>query len=96
MEKFGTIFGHFEYITAIWYSLYTFGIFCGNLVFLGQFGTFSHFGKLCQEESGNPDHKGQERRNVLKQSMNWQFCRRGIGTAQEILPSALPKVTNNG
>jgi hypothetical protein len=32
MEKFGTFFGHFEYITAIWYNLWPFGTIYGHLV----------------------------------------------------------------
>jgi hypothetical protein len=32
MEWFGTFFGHFEYITAIWYNLWPFGTIYGHLV----------------------------------------------------------------
>jgi hypothetical protein len=48
MKDVGKFYGHFVYFTAIWYSLWPFGIFCGHL------GIFSHFGMLYQEKSGNP------------------------------------------
>jgi hypothetical protein len=49
MEKFGTFFGHFEYITAIWYILWAFGNFVAICYISPLFGT------LCREKSGNPD-----------------------------------------
>jgi hypothetical protein len=40
-----------KYFTAIWYILLLFGIFCGRSV------SFSRFGMLEQEKSGNPGLK---------------------------------------
>jgi hypothetical protein len=48
MEDVGILFGHAVYFTAIRHVLWSIGIFCGNLV------SFSRFGKVCQEKSGNP------------------------------------------
>jgi hypothetical protein len=36
--------------TAIWYTLWPFGIFIGDLIY------FSRFGMLYQEKSGNPGY----------------------------------------
>jgi hypothetical protein len=33
VEDVGIFYGHLVYFTAIWYTLWIFGIFCGNLVF---------------------------------------------------------------
>jgi hypothetical protein len=33
MEDVGTLYGHLVYFTAIWYSLWPFGIFCGYFVY---------------------------------------------------------------
>jgi hypothetical protein len=33
----GIIFGHLEYLTAIWYALWPFGIFSGHLVNFSQY-----------------------------------------------------------
>jgi hypothetical protein len=52
----------------VWYILWSFGIFCGHLVYFSPFGMFSGplvylvaiwyifcpFGMLCHEKSGNP------------------------------------------
>jgi hypothetical protein len=46
MENVGIFYAHLEYITAIWYILWSFGNF---VVILYVFGI------LCQEKSGNPD-----------------------------------------
>jgi hypothetical protein len=40
MENVGIFYGHLEYFTAIWYNLWPFGIFCGNLVYFLRFGMF--------------------------------------------------------
>jgi uncharacterized membrane protein YuzA (DUF378 family) len=51
MEKMvGVFFGHFEYITAIWYILWPFG----DLVAIWYI--FPSFGILRREKSGNPGH----------------------------------------
>jgi hypothetical protein len=47
-EDAGIFYAHLVYFTAILYTLWTFGIFCGNLVH------FTRFRKLNQEKSGNP------------------------------------------
>jgi hypothetical protein len=39
---------------AKWYILWTFGIFCGHLLF------FPRFGKMYREKSGNPDLAAEE------------------------------------
>jgi hypothetical protein len=44
----GKFWAHLEYITAIWYILLSFGNF------MVIWYTFSRFGILCQEKSGNP------------------------------------------
>jgi hypothetical protein len=56
------ICGHFVYFIVIWYTLWSFGIYCyGHLVYFVAiwniswlFGIFSCFGMLHQEKSGNP------------------------------------------
>jgi hypothetical protein len=48
MEDVGIFYAPLVYFTAIWSSLWPFGIFDGYLVYI------SRFGKLCQEKSGNP------------------------------------------
>jgi hypothetical protein len=53
MENVGIFYVHVVYFTAIWYTLWTFGIFCGNLVYFVVY--FSRFGMLYKEKSGNPD-----------------------------------------
>jgi hypothetical protein len=51
------IYGHLEYIAAIWYILWPFGIHIlwpfGNSVVIRY--TFPRFGILCHEKSGNPE-----------------------------------------
>jgi hypothetical protein len=42
------------YFIAIWSIVRPFGIFCGHLVFLWLFGTFSRWDILNQEKFGNP------------------------------------------
>jgi hypothetical protein len=39
------------YFVAIWYFVWSFGMFCGHLE------CFTHFGKLHEEKSGNPEQK---------------------------------------
>jgi hypothetical protein len=48
MENAGTVYGHLEYFTVIWYILWPFGNFVVILYI------FPRFGILCQEKSGNP------------------------------------------
>jgi hypothetical protein len=48
MVKVGIVYGHLEYITAIWHMLWSFG----NLVAIWYI--FHRFGLLWQEKSGNP------------------------------------------
>jgi hypothetical protein len=48
MENVGIFYGHLEYITALRNILWLFG----NLVAIWYI--FPRFGKLCQEQSGNP------------------------------------------
>jgi hypothetical protein len=48
MEKFGTFFGHFEYITAIWYILWTFGNFVAICYISPLFGTYIVSKKIWQ------------------------------------------------
>jgi hypothetical protein len=48
MEHVHIFYGHLKYLTAIWYILWTFGIFCGYFVFFSRFGMY-------QEKSGNTD-----------------------------------------
>jgi hypothetical protein len=40
MENVGIFYDHSEYFTAIWYTLWPFGIVCGHLVYFSQFGMF--------------------------------------------------------
>jgi hypothetical protein len=51
MKEVGKFYGHVIYFTAIRHILWSFGIFCGNLV------SFPRFGILLQEKSGNPDQR---------------------------------------
>jgi hypothetical protein len=51
MEKVGIFFGHWEYITALWYILWQFG----NLVPIWYISL--RFGILRQEKSGNPGER---------------------------------------
>jgi hypothetical protein len=55
------MYAHLEYIMAIWYILWSFGVFYGHLVYfmviciLWKFWyIFPRFGKMCPEKSGNP------------------------------------------
>jgi hypothetical protein len=49
MEKGGmNIYGHLQYVTAIWYLFWPFG----NLVVIWYI--FPYFGQLCEDKSGNP------------------------------------------
>jgi hypothetical protein len=48
MENASIFSGHLEYFTVISYILWPFG----NIVVIWYI--FPHFGKLCQEKSGNP------------------------------------------
>jgi hypothetical protein len=48
MENVGIFYARLEYMPAIWYILWLFGI---GVIF-GVF--FPSFGTLCQEKSGNP------------------------------------------
>jgi hypothetical protein len=41
MENVGIFYDHLEYIIAIWYNLWTFGIVCGHLVYSYHFGMFA-------------------------------------------------------
>jgi hypothetical protein len=50
MENVRIFYGYFEYFTAIWYNLLSFGIFCGRMVILPRFAM------LYQEKSGNPGY----------------------------------------
>jgi hypothetical protein len=44
-----------DHFIVIWYILWSFGIFCGHLVyFVVIWYILSRFGKLCQEKSDNP------------------------------------------
>jgi hypothetical protein len=49
LENVGVFYAHLEHITAIWYSLWPYGDFFGNYIYI-----FPHFGKLCQEKAGSP------------------------------------------
>jgi hypothetical protein len=49
MEDVGMFCGHLAYFTAIWYILWSFGIFYVYLAY------FSRFGMLHQEKSGNSE-----------------------------------------
>jgi hypothetical protein len=51
IEDLCTFYGHWAYLTAIWYILLLFGTLNGNLVY------FPSFGMLYQEKSGNPEHQ---------------------------------------
>jgi hypothetical protein len=48
MENAGIFYGHLEYFTVIWNSLWPFG----NVVVI--WFIFPRFVRLCQEKSGNP------------------------------------------
>jgi hypothetical protein len=51
MKKVGRLYGHLEYITAIWHILWSFGDYW-------QFCILSPvFGILCKEKSGNPGRR---------------------------------------
>jgi hypothetical protein len=52
MEKVGVVYGHLEYITAIWYILCSFG----TLVAIWYI--FHRFGTLWWDKSGNPAENG--------------------------------------
>jgi hypothetical protein len=40
MENFGVCYGHLEYLTAIWNSLWPFRTFCGHLIYFFAFWFF--------------------------------------------------------
>jgi hypothetical protein len=40
MSNVVLFYDHLEYFTAIWYTLWPFGIVCGNLVYFSRFGMF--------------------------------------------------------
>jgi hypothetical protein len=48
-EDVGILYGHLAYFTTFWYSLWPFGMIYDYL------DTFSRFGMLYKEKSGNPD-----------------------------------------
>jgi hypothetical protein len=48
MKQVGTFYGHLVYFTAIWYSLWLFGIF------FGLFDIFFAFWYVVSRKSGNP------------------------------------------
>jgi hypothetical protein len=54
------LYGYLEYITAIWYILWAFGIL------VAIWYIFFRFGILCQEKSGNPGHIGPHPRFQLQ------------------------------
>jgi hypothetical protein len=55
--KNGIFYVHLEYITAIWYILWTFG----HLVAVWYI--FPRFGILYEEKSGNPERPSSQKRN---------------------------------
>jgi hypothetical protein len=60
-------YGHLEYISDTWYTLWSFGNF-GVMKYI-----FPRFGILCQEKSGNPD---RHQIKVIKQDpwpLNQQY-----------------------
>jgi hypothetical protein len=59
VENAGIFYGHLEYFTVIWYILWPFG----NVVAIWYI--FSRFGTLCQETSGNPALREENRPSVL-------------------------------
>jgi hypothetical protein len=65
MEKVGIFYGYLEFITAIWYYLWT----SGNLVAFWYIS--HHFGILRREKSGNP---GQQQHSSAAKACN--VCRR--------------------
>jgi hypothetical protein len=50
---------------AIWYILWSFGTFCGHLVY------FSHFGMLYREKSGNPDTPTERTQTQKENFPSW-------------------------
>jgi hypothetical protein len=40
MVNVGVFYDHLEYFKAIWYNLWPFGIVCGHLFYISQFGMF--------------------------------------------------------
>jgi hypothetical protein len=48
MENVGILYGNLEFVTAIWYILWSFGNF------EAIWYIFPRFGILCKEKSGNP------------------------------------------
>jgi hypothetical protein len=48
MENFAMFYGHLEYLTALWYTLWPIGTFCGHLV------CFSHFVNLVLRKIWQP------------------------------------------
>jgi hypothetical protein len=40
MENVGIFYDHFKYFTAIWYTLWPFGIVFGHFVYFSHFGMF--------------------------------------------------------
>jgi hypothetical protein len=52
MENVCIFYGRLEYLTSIWYFVWPFGTFCGQLVYIFRFGM------LWQDKSGN--HAGKK------------------------------------
>jgi hypothetical protein len=65
-EDVGIFYGHLVNFTAFWYILWTFGIFCGNLVYFSRFGIFFH------EKSGNLAWFDSVRGEFRKYNYNYQ------------------------
>jgi hypothetical protein len=67
MKNVGTFYAHFEYITAIWYTLWSFGNFVAILVY------FPCFGILSKEKSGNPATKTRVQKSHGMKSVKKSF-----------------------
>jgi hypothetical protein len=60
MKDICKFYEHCAYFIAIWYILWSFGIFYGHLVYFVAFLVhFSRFGMLHQEKSGNPAYNAK-------------------------------------
>jgi hypothetical protein len=67
MEKIGILNGHLEHITDIWYIVWPFWQFCGNLVYFSPFWSIESrkIWQPCSETSSEADFRQPREENLV-------------------------------